>query len=105
MNCPKCESPDNKTIDSRPASDTIRRRRKCDACEHRWTTYEVPDEWLHASSRDSDVLVRFLDEHSKIRKHKPPPVVQLRSMRNPIVRRGEVSGGVEISCDLPEEWT
>jgi transcriptional repressor NrdR len=42
MRCPKCESVDDKVIDSRSSRDggTIRRRRECLKCCHRFTTYE-----------------------------------------------------------------
>jgi len=39
--CPVCASP-SAVIDSRHASGVCRRRRKCKACNQRWTTYEVP---------------------------------------------------------------
>ena len=43
MKCPFCSSPDTQVIDSRvlEAGDSIRRRRKCSACEKRFTTYET----------------------------------------------------------------
>ncbi len=42
MKCPFCSSDDTKVIDSRPADDntSIRRRRQCEACGKRFTTYE-----------------------------------------------------------------
>lgn len=42
MKCPYCTNPDTKVIDSRPAEDgnSIRRRRSCDVCGKRFTTYE-----------------------------------------------------------------
>jgi transcriptional repressor NrdR len=42
MKCPYCSSDDTKVIDSRPADDntSIRRRRQCEACGKRFTTYE-----------------------------------------------------------------
>ena len=42
MKCPYCNHPDTRVIDSRPAEDnnTIRRRRCCDVCGKRFTTYE-----------------------------------------------------------------
>ena len=42
MKCPFCHHPDTQVIDSRAADEasTIRRRRKCLACEKRFTTYE-----------------------------------------------------------------
>ncbi len=42
MRCPVCSHEDSKVIDSRPTeSGTIRRRRECLACKHRFNTYEV----------------------------------------------------------------
>jgi len=42
MRCPKCGCQDDKVIDSRASREgaTIRRRRECIACGHRFTTYE-----------------------------------------------------------------
>ncbi len=42
MKCPYCSSADTQVIDSRvsEAGDSIRRRRKCAACDKRFTTYE-----------------------------------------------------------------
>ena len=41
MNCPYCNASDTKVIDSRPAEDnSILRRRQCDRCGRRFTTYE-----------------------------------------------------------------
>lgn len=42
MKCPFCGETDSKVIDSRPAEDgsSIRRRRQCNGCKKRFTTYE-----------------------------------------------------------------
>lgn len=42
MKCPFCSHPDTRVIDSRPADEnnSIRRRRVCDECGKRFTTYE-----------------------------------------------------------------
>jgi transcriptional repressor NrdR len=42
MRCPKCGCQDDKVIDSRASREgaTIRRRRECISCGHRFTTYE-----------------------------------------------------------------
>lgn len=42
MKCPFCNQDDTRVVDSRPADDnnSIRRRRLCDACGKRFTTYE-----------------------------------------------------------------
>src|SRR5438874_1350149 len=43
MRCPYCGSDENKVVDSRDAGDAIRRRRECEACAERFTTYERID--------------------------------------------------------------
>ncbi len=42
MKCPFCGHPDTQVVDSRGADegDFIRRRRRCGACDRRFTTYE-----------------------------------------------------------------
>lgn len=42
MKCQFCNSVDSRVVDSRPAEDgaSIRRRRECNACGRRFTTYE-----------------------------------------------------------------
>ena len=42
MKCPFCAEENTKVIDSRPADDnnSIRRRRQCEKCGKRFTTYE-----------------------------------------------------------------
>ena len=42
MKCPYCNHENTRVIDSRPAEDnnSIRRRRVCDICSKRFTTYE-----------------------------------------------------------------
>lgn len=48
MNCPFCNNPDTKVIDSRPTEEghAIRRRRGCDKCNKRFTTYEKVEETI-----------------------------------------------------------
>jgi len=42
MKCPKCQNMDTKVVDSRAIEDgqTIRRRRECEFCNNRFTTFE-----------------------------------------------------------------
>lgn len=46
MNCPYCHKPNTRVVDSRltPDGNKVRRRRLCEACEQRFTTYEVIEE-------------------------------------------------------------
>ena len=45
MRCPRCEATSTRVIDSRDLENgsTIRRRRECETCGHRFTTYERPE--------------------------------------------------------------
>lgn len=46
MRCPFCDNQETKVIDSRPTEDgyAIRRRRECERCSRRFTTYEKVEE-------------------------------------------------------------
>jgi transcriptional repressor NrdR len=48
MKCPFCGNPDTKVVDSRPTEEgqAIRRRRECESCGKRFTTYEKVEEIL-----------------------------------------------------------
>ena len=55
MRCPKCQSLDIKVLDTRTAKEgsSIRRRRECNACGHRFTTIEeILRENLQVVKRD-----------------------------------------------------
>ena len=60
MKCPICKSPNSKVIDSRASADgfVIRRRRECEKCRSRFTTYErvdrVPWKVIKKDSRRED---------------------------------------------------
>jgi len=40
MQCPYCGSSQHRVVDSREAADAIRRRRECESCGERFTSYE-----------------------------------------------------------------
>src|SRR5215510_11050772 len=55
MRCPKCGRQEDKVIDSRTSREgaTIRRRRECLGCGHRFTTYEeIENEAITVVKRD-----------------------------------------------------
>ncbi len=45
MRCPKCKKSETSVVDSRLTDDgkAIRRRRECEKCVHRFTTFERPE--------------------------------------------------------------
>lgn len=87
MKCPFCGKEDTKVIDSRPAEEgnAIRRRRQCDGCKKRFTTYEkVESIPLVVIKKD---LTREPYDRAKIERgvfrscHKRPvPVTQMNAM-------------------------
>jgi transcriptional repressor NrdR len=55
MRCPWCGADDDRVVDSRPADggSSIRRRRQCNACDRRFSTYErIEDVGLIVRKRD-----------------------------------------------------
>ena len=52
MRCPYCGGTDIRVIDTRPAGDGIRRRRECQVCKRRFTTYEHIAPELSVIKRD-----------------------------------------------------
>lgn len=48
MKCPICASPESRVVDSRVSADggSIRRRRECESCRRRFTTYERAEEFI-----------------------------------------------------------
>jgi hypothetical protein len=59
--CPWCDDPDTRVVDTRDAKDGIRRRRKCQGCKKKFSTYEsvVPPETRGAGR---DLLAKRLEE-------------------------------------------
>ena len=105
MKCPFCSAEDTKVIDSRPAEGTIRRRRQCEKCGKRFTTYErvevIP---LMVIKKDG---VREEFDRSKIEKgifracHKRPvPVDRITGLVDDIENELIASGEKEIPSSV-----
>lgn len=54
MHCPLCANEDTRVVDSRPieSGSVIRRRRECEHCRNRFTTYERPHAVRFVRKRD-----------------------------------------------------
>lgn len=52
MQCPYCGQPDSRVVDTRATGESIRRRRECQSCRKRFTTYEQISEALLIVKRD-----------------------------------------------------
>jgi transcriptional repressor NrdR len=106
MRCPYCGSGDTQVKDSRPTEDdsAIRRRRQCEACGGRFTTFErVQLRELMVKKRsgrtvpfDRDKLMRSVQLALRKRPVEPERVER---MVNGIVRQLESSGDVEVASE------
>src|SRR5919112_3648748 len=52
MHCPYCESDSTHVVDTRDAGDAVRRRRECEGCGNRFTTYERTETNVTVLKRD-----------------------------------------------------
>ncbi len=66
MWCPHCQSPDLKVVDSRPAGETTRRRRHCNACNLRFTTFERVEQFICPSCQSPNSRVRIRELSSGV---------------------------------------
>lgn len=106
MRCPFCQNEDTQVKDSRPTEDgaAIRRRRQCDKCGSRFTTFERVQlrdlVVLKRSGRrvpfDRDKLARSLSIALRKRPIEPDEVEQMISG---IVRKLESQGESEITSE------
>jgi len=106
MRCPFCQNEDTQVKDSRPTEDgaCIRRRRQCDKCGSRFTTFERVQlrdlVVLKRSGRkvpfDRDKLARSVSIASRKR---PIEAEQIEQMISGIVRQLESQGESEIPSE------
>src|SRR5262249_49325591 len=107
MRCPFCQNEDTQVKDSRPTEDgaCIRRRRQCDKCGSRFTTFE------RVQLRDLVVLKKSgrrvpFDREKLARsimialRKRPIEAEQVEQMISGIVRRLESQGETEISSEI-----
>ena len=103
MHCPFCGSDDNQVKDSRPVEDggAVRRRRHCNACGARFTTFErIQLRELMVVKRDGD---RAPFDRDKLKRSitiacrkRGVEEEKIERIVNGIVRELEISGETEI---------
>lgn len=93
MRCPFCENPDTKVIDSRPTEEghAIRRRRECENCNKRFTTYEKVEEMLlmvvkKDGRREAFDRNKVLNGIIKACEKRPVPMLEIEKVVNEIER-------------------
>src|SRR3954467_6935485 len=107
MRCPFCAHEDSQVKDSRPSEDgaAIRRRRQCEACGARFTTFErvqlreltVVKKNAQREPFDRDKLARSI--YVALRK-RPVEPERVERIINSLVRQMESSGETEIPSDM-----
>lgn len=105
MNCPFCKTLDSKVIDSRLSGegDIIRRRRECDACQKRFTTYERVEDVLPMIAkkdgrRQNFDRLKILTGLKKACEKRPVSTETLEKMVDQIERTLQEQGEKEIDA-------
>ena len=93
MKCPFCENSDTKVIDSRQTDDghAIRRRRECENCNKRFTTYEKVEEMIlmvikKDGSREAFDRSKIMNGIVKACEKRPVPVAEIEAVVDEIER-------------------
>ena len=104
MKCPECGYEDSKVIDSRPAENTIRRRRECLSCKCRFTTYEMvetiplmvvkKDNTIEPFDRD-----KLINRRARATVKRPVQIEDLEKMVEDIVQELKNQFRREVSSD------
>ncbi len=110
MKCPFCSHPESSVVDSRVSAtgELIRRRRSCEACERRFTTYERVDEILPTIVKKDGRREKF-DRQKLISgitascNKRPVSVAQIDAIADAIERDVQERGDKEVSSSLVGE--
>mgnify|MGYP006138437331 CR=1 FL=1 len=90
--CPYCGQPDSRVVDTRSTGDSIRRRRECQNCRKRFTTYEQISEALLA------VLDALLDAGDIAPHRIEAPLHQIEALGQFVVPVAQaLDGGIGIA--------
>lgn len=111
MQCPKCHHQNSRVIDSRQADDgrAIRRRRECENCGQRFTTFERIEESPLLVIKKNGVREEFNREkilRGIIRSAEKRPVAmeQMEKIVDHVERRIREKGVTEISSTVIGEY-
>ncbi|MBC1520918.1 transcriptional regulator NrdR [Listeria kieliensis] len=107
MKCPSCKYNGTRVVDSRPADDgnSIRRRRECEKCGFRFTTFEKVEESPLIVVKKDGAREEFARE--KVRRgliraceKRPVSIEQLEDIVSEVERELRALGESEIDSDL-----
>ena len=107
MQCPRCKFNGSRVIDSRPADDgrSIRRRRECDECGYRFTTFERLEKApilviKRNGNREAFNREKLLNGLVRSAEKRPIPLSQLEQIVNEVEHTINQEGDNEISSML-----
>ena len=103
MRCPFCPAADTQVIDSRvnDSGDSIRRRRRCQKCEKRFTTYEIADLGLPSvikqdGKREEFKKTKLEQSFARALHKRPVPAEYIETAISNILQKTLSSGEKEI---------
>lgn len=103
MKCPYCDYLGTKVLDSRPANEnrSIRRRRECEKCNRRFTTFEMVEEMpliviKKDGSREEFSREKMLRGLIRACEKRPVSVDQLESIVSEVERAMRHSANAEV---------
>jgi transcriptional repressor NrdR len=106
MKCPFCNAADTKVINSRPANggESIRRRRACDVCRGRFTTFETLEKSLQTVVKRDKSRVPFSRERllrgiEKACKKRPVTAQQIDEIIAYVEKEGFRAGSRETTTE------
>lgn len=107
MKCPACHYNGSKVVDSRPAdmNKSIRRRRECESCSYRFTTFEKIEETplivvKKDGSRDEFIGRKILRGLIRACEKRPVPIEDLEEIVYLIEKELRSTGTVEIDSKV-----
>lgn len=107
MKCPSCQHHGSRVVDSRPADEgrSIRRRRECEACAYRFTTFEKIEETplivvKKEGTREEFSKEKILRGLIKACEKRPVTLGQLENITAEIEKELRSNGYAEVSSDV-----
>lgn len=107
MKCPRCDSAKTRVVDSREGVDgrSVRRRRECESCEFRFTTFERIEDSLpmvikKGGQRESFDRYKILSGLKKACEKRPVSVLDMEDVVKAIEAKLLESGPKEVSSQV-----
>jgi len=110
MKCPSCQNNNTRVLDSRPVDDyrSIRRRRECEECSYRFTTFEKVEEIplivvKKEGNREEFSREKILRGLLRACEKRPVPLIELEEITSSIEKELRSNGVSEIKSEAVGE--